>query len=210
MQVSDTIFFVDSGALLPQGGAEDEKGTPVGRAELGGKDDTLKKDVGVGSKVELTPQKPAKKSKLESCQHDMVSGFDPMGSYYWEQNYLALKAKENFPRCCSMCAADFVLELDPTREKRKQYVVTKKTQAWGCPHMSSGTHPCVCCLCGTCKKKELKKESFGVPTRSNRNSRGSSLKLISCQDACMHASSIAAAQKIHITYVVKSHMSLVP
>ena len=144
----------------------------MGRAELGGKDDTLKKDVGVGSKVELTPQKPAKRSKLESCQHGMVSNFNPLGPYYWEENYLALKAKENFPRCCSMCAADFVLEFDPAQVKGKQcYVVTKKTQAWGCPHMSSGTHPCVCCLCGTCKKKESEKESFGVPGRRNRKTR---------------------------------------
>jgi len=64
-----------------------------------------------------------------------------------------------------MCAADFVLELDLTLEKGKQYVVTKKTQAWGCRHMSSGTHPCVYCLCGACKKKESEKESFGVPAR---------------------------------------------
>lgn len=171
MQVSDTIFFVDSGAFLPQGGAEDKKGTPVGSAELGAKDDTLKKDVGVGSKVELTPQKPANRSKLESCQHDMISNFNELGPYYWEEKYLALKAKENFPRCCSICAADFVLELDPTQEKGKQYVVTQKTKAWGCRHMTSGTHPCVYCLCGACKKKESEKESFGVPARRNRKSR---------------------------------------
>jgi len=46
-----------------------------------------------------------------------------------------------------MCAADFLLKLDPARAEGKHHVgMTNKTQAWGCPHISWGTHPCVYAL----------------------------------------------------------------